>query len=216
VPPGLRGRGPGSQGTLSDAKRGRNRRPTLRAGWSSLLIPAAAGLDIALAAPDCRPVAIVLDILRHGQALPVGPGGDRQRVLAPAGVRCLTSLAAHLAREAWSPEHVFSSPYVRALESARIMAGALTPAVAVETLRALEPERESSDVLDALVRLGVTAGHILLVGHQPHLGLLVGHLTGVEKGLSPGMLVRVHCPHGMDQGSGRITRTLAPEDLEPA
>ena len=155
-----------------------------------------------------------LDLLRHGQALPAGPAGDRQRALSPAGVSGLESLAAHLAREAWRPDRVFSSPYLRALQSAGIVAGAAAPAVAVETLRALEPEREPSEVLDALVRHGVTAGHVLVVGHQPLLGLLVGHLTGVEQGLSPGMLVRVHCPQGMDQGSGRVTLTLAPKDLE--
>ena len=175
-----------------------------------------AGLDIALVAPDCRPVAIVLDLLRHGQALPAGPEGDRQRMLSPAGVRRLTSLAARLAREGWRPDRVFSSPYARALDSARIVLRASAPAVAVEPLRALESEQEPSEVIEALVQRGVAAGHVLVVGHQPLLGRLVGYLTGVEQGLSPGMLVRVHCPQGMDQGSGRITLTQAPEDLELA
>jgi phosphohistidine phosphatase len=161
-------------------------------------------------------VAIVLDLLRHGQALPAGAAGDRQRALSPAGVRGLESLAAHLAREAWRPDRAFSSPYARALQSAGIVAGAAAPTIAIETLRALEPEREPSQVLDALARHGVTVGHILVVGHQPLLGQLVGYLTGVEHGLSPGLLVRIHCPRGLGRGSGRIMLTLAPEDLEPA
>jgi phosphohistidine phosphatase len=161
-------------------------------------------------------MALTLDLLRHGLALSAGAAGDRKRVLSPAGVRGLESLAAYLAREIWRPDRVFSSPYARAKQSAGIVAGAAAPPVAVEILRDLEPERESSEVLDALARLGITAGHILMVGHQPLLGLLVHRLTGIEKGFSPGMLVRVHCPQGLGKGSGQIVLTLEPEDLKAA
>jgi len=161
-------------------------------------------------------MAITLDVLRHGLALPAGAAGDHQRVLSPAGISGIEALAAHLAREAWRPDRIFSSPCVRALQTARIVAGAAIPPVEVESLDALEPERGSSEVLDALTRPGITAGHLLVVGHQPLLGLLVGRLTGFEKGFSPGMLVRVHCPQGLGQGNGRIVLALEPEDLEPA
>jgi phosphohistidine phosphatase len=161
-------------------------------------------------------VTLVLDLLRHGQALPAGPEGDRQRALAPVGARGLAALAARLAREAWRPDRVFTSPFLRARQTAGIVAGAALQAVPLEPLRALESEREPSEVLEALARHGVTAGHVLLVGHQPLLGLLVGHLTGAERGLSPGTLVRVHCPQGARPGSCRVTLTLAPEDLPPA
>jgi phosphohistidine phosphatase len=157
-----------------------------------------------------------LDLLRHGLALPAGASGDRQRVLSPTGVQGLEALRAHLAREAWRPDRILSSPYARARQSAGIVAGAATPPVAVEILRALEPEHEPSEVLEALARLGITAGHVLVVGHQPLLGLLARHLTGLEQGFSPGTLVRVDCPQGLGQGSGRVVLTLDPEDLEPA
>ena len=161
-------------------------------------------------------MALVLDLLRHGQALPAGPAGDRQRPLAPAGARGLAALAASLLREDWCPDRVFSSPCLRARQSAGIVAGTASPAVPVETLRALESEHEPSEVIEALARQGVSAGHVLLVGHQPLLGLLVRHLAGVEQGLSPGTLVRVHCPGGLRAGNGRVTLNLPPEDLEPA
>jgi phosphohistidine phosphatase len=161
-------------------------------------------------------MALTLDLLRHGLALPTGAAGDRQRVLSPAGVRDIESLVAHLAREGWRPDRIFSSPYARARQSAGIVAGAAVPPVAVETLHDLEPERESSEVLEALTRLGIASGHILMVGHQPLLGLLVRRLTGCERAFSPGMLVRVHCPQGPGPGNGRIVLTLEPEDLGPA
>jgi phosphohistidine phosphatase len=160
-------------------------------------------------------MALTLDLLRHGQALPAGADGDRHRVLSPAGVRGLESLVAHLAGGGWRPDRVFSSPYGRALHSAAIVAGAARPPVAVEILPDLEPERGPSDVLDALTRLGIRAGHVLMVGHQPLLGQLVGRLTGLEQGFSPGTLVRVHLPMAPGQGSGRITLALDPEGLAP-
>ncbi len=186
--------------TLSEAPGCRNRAPVL---------------DNAAPRRDPPRLALTLDLLRHGLALPAGAAGDRHRVLSPAGVRGLEALRERLAGEGWRPDRVFSSPYQRARQSAGIVAAASVPPVEVELLRDLEPEHDAADVLDALGTLGARAGHVLLVGHQPLLGLLVGRLTGSERGLSPGMLVRVHCPWDAGQGSGRITRVLEPGDFEP-
>ena len=191
--------------TLSDATPGRKYQGRARPD-----------LDKALLHRDPFPMAFTLDLLRHGLALPAGTAGDSQRVLSPAGIRGLEALLAYLGREAWRPDRIFSSPYLRTLQSAQIVAGAAIPPVAVETLRDLEPERESSEVLDTFTRLGIAAGHVLVVGHQPLLGLLVRHLTGLEQGFSPGTLVRVHFPQGPVRGSGRVVLTLEPEGLEPA
>ena len=156
-------------------------------------------------------MAITVDILRHGEALPRGEAGESERRLSPTGVRCLSELAGRLALEGWKPDHVFSSPLLRARESAGIVARAASPTPAVETLKALEPDAEPAEVLDALATNGATAGHVLIVGHQPLLGRLVGHLTGAETGLAPGMLVRVECPNGLDRASGKVVLTIPPQ-----
>jgi phosphohistidine phosphatase len=161
-------------------------------------------------------MTLTLDLLRHGLALPAGAAGDRQRVLSPEGISGIEALAAHLARHGWRPDRIFSSPYVRTRQSAGIMAEAVAPPIVIENLCDLEPECESSAVLEALERLGISEGHILMVGHQPLLGLLAGRLTGFEKGFSPGMLVRVRCPQGPGEGNGQIVLTLEPGDFEPA
>jgi phosphohistidine phosphatase SixA len=57
---------------------------------------------------------LVLDILRHGEALPVGPGGDASRALSSYGVMEIRALGARLAASGWRPDRVFSSPLVRA------------------------------------------------------------------------------------------------------
>jgi phosphohistidine phosphatase len=156
-------------------------------------------------------VAIIVDIVRHGEALPRDGAGDSQRRLSAAGARCLSELAAKLAGEGWKPDHVFSSGLLRARQSAEIVARAANPPLPVETLDALEPDAEPAELLNALAAQGATAGHVLIVGHQPLLGRLVGHLTGAETGLAPGMLVRVECPNGLDRASGKVVLTIPPQ-----
>lgn len=161
-------------------------------------------------------MAIIVDILRHGEALPRDGAGDSRRRLSPAGVRCLSDLARRLALEGWKPDHVFSSPLLRARQSAEIVARAASPPLQVETLDALEPDAEPAEVLDALAAHGATAGHVLIVGHQPLLGRLVDYLTGTVKGLAPGALVRVECPDGLDYASGKVVLTISPRAADGA
>src|SRR5262252_2286526 len=59
-----------------------------------------------------------LALLRHGLASGQGPDA----ALAPEGVRQVERLAAALRANAWRPDVVLSSPYARALESARTFA----------------------------------------------------------------------------------------------
>jgi len=155
-------------------------------------------------------MGLTLDLLRHGLSLPAGPGGDRLRELSEQGVGDLEALAERLAAERWAPARILSSPYRRALQTAFLVAKGASVAAAVEPLPALEPEREAQDVLEALAGLDVREGHVLLVGHQPLLGLLVGHLTGTERGLAAGTLVRVECADGARRGAGRVARVIAP------
>jgi phosphohistidine phosphatase len=155
-------------------------------------------------------MALILDLLRHGLSHPAGPDGDRARGLSPVGMSDLAALARRLADERWAPGRILSSPYRRALDTAGIVARGAAAAVAVEPLAALEPEGEPEAVLEALAGLGIGEGHVLLVGHQPLLGLLVGHLTGVGRGLAAGALVRVECADGPKRRGGRILSIMAP------
>jgi phosphohistidine phosphatase len=155
-------------------------------------------------------MAITLDLLRHGYALPAGTGGDRGRALSPEGIRGLEALATRLAGEGWRPDRAFSSPYPRARQSAAIVAAAAATPLEVEVLDDLQPERDPEGVLEALGGLGIATGHVLLVAHLPLLGLLAGRLAGDDPGFAPGTLVRVHCPLDAAAGAGRVVLTLSP------
>lgn len=84
---------------------------------------------------------------------------------AEAVARGLASLEPRIQR-------VISSPYKRALQTARPAAEAL--GLRVEESEALEPERDPGEIL---LEVSEGEGHALLVGHQPHLGLLFGLLV---------------------------------------
>ena len=152
----------------------------------------------------------VLEILRHGAAEPAGAKGDSSRRLSPAGRSTVGALAASLAQEGWRPDRIFSSPMLRALETAEIVREATPRAPAIERLEELLPESEPLGVLAALVAHGAAAGTVLLVTHQPLAGRLAAHLTGATPAFRPGTLVRIGFAAGPAAGDGRVVWTIEP------
>ena len=158
------------------------------------------------------PMPLVLDLLRHGEAEPTQPSGDDERPLTPRGEQYIRSLGTRLGRERWRPSRVFSSPLKRARDSALIAtreAGLATP---VETLEDLGANQDPGDVMRGLQELGIVSGHVLLVGHQPLLGRLCQWLTGEERKVTPGSLVRIELQDRSGPGSGRVVMALDPPD----
>ena len=155
-------------------------------------------------------IPLVLDLLRHGQALPPGTAGDGGRPLSDPGRRALEELGEQLEREGTRHDRVLASPLKRAAESAAAVLKAFQPHAAVETLGELAPDATAGGLLRALQRLGLTGGHALLVGHQPLLAQLTLVLTGIEIMFAPGSLVRIQCPSGLVADTCNILLTLHP------
>jgi phosphohistidine phosphatase len=155
-------------------------------------------------------VPLVLDVLRHAEAGPAGPSGDAERALTPAGRRAIAALATRLASEGWRPGRIFTSPLLRARQTAEIARAASPHAPAIEPLEELRAEREPADVLAALAAAGAGDGHVLLVTHQPLAGRLAALLTGSEAPFKPGTLARFECPAGPRPGGGRLVMSVPP------
>jgi len=158
-------------------------------------------------------VPLVLDLLRHGDAVPASGGDDASRPLSPRGIAALERLARHLAAIGWRPERAFSSPLLRAVESARIV---LPPASGIEITQIDEllPGGEPEEVVEALHAAGVNEGHVLLVGHQPLLGDLTGWLAGgPAHPFAPGAWVRLEFGDGLEAGGGSIGLRLRPDEI---
>jgi len=159
-------------------------------------------------------VPFLLDLLRHGEALPAtGSGGDAARQLSPLGERDVARVAEELARLGRRPDRAFTSPFPRARKTAAIVLTRLGGGLAPEDLRELVPDHGPGDVVEALAARRVS-GHVLLVGHQPLLGQLAAHLTGgPEPPFPPGGLVRIAFAEDLAAGRGRIETQLRPEHL---
>ena len=157
---------------------------------------------------------LVLDLLRHGTALPAAHGGDEARVLSTRGLAEIERLAAHLAGIGWRPDRAFASPLRRARDTATIALREVAPRLAVERMDALLPDSDPAGVVEALTAAGAVSGHVLLVAHQPLLGRLAAHLDGgANPVFSPGTLVRIEFPGLPTEGRGVAGWHLAPGRL---
>jgi phosphohistidine phosphatase len=120
---------------------------------------------------------INLYIMRHGEADPVGGDvkRDADRVLSEHGRNEARLMGQALAQLEPGLQQILTSPLARALETARIVAGAYPSAPPVEQTEALAPGFRRSALLTQLATYGNDA-QILLVGHQPDLGRLLSWL----------------------------------------
>lgn len=156
---------------------------------------------------------LVLDLLRHGEALPASESGDEGRRLSPRGERDLERLGRHLATLGWRPDRAFASPLTRARDTARIVLAHAASELDAVAWEALRPDGEPAGLVASLVAEGATSGHVLLVGHQPLLGDLARWLTGaMAPAWRPGDLVRIEFTADPAAGAGRSTWRLRPRD----
>ena len=128
-------------------------------------------------------------LIRHAEAAPETlVQRDPHRHLTPAGRAQARALGRHLARTGWPIVRVLSSPLVRAVQTAELVAAALSEARTVEVLVALAPDGNARDVEYALraAAAQVGDGAVVLVGHEPALSavgelLVHGALAPLEK-----------------------------------
>ena len=147
-----------------------------------------------------------LALLRHGLASGQGPDA----ALAPEGVRQVERLAAALRANAWRPDLVMSSPYTRALESARTFARGVGVSAPPVVLHELLPEREPLEALQAIDDAAPNLASIVVVTHLPLVGRLTFELTHQEVAFSPGTFVELR--HD-GNGYAQLVRRIAPQEL---
>jgi phosphohistidine phosphatase len=114
-------------------------------------------------------------LLRHAAAEDASESGrDADRALTAEGEKRARAVARGLAALEPSIELVLTSPYRRARQTAEPAARSLDLERRLRESRSLEPGRDPQEILDEL-RAEKAAG-VLLVGHEPHLGALLGRV----------------------------------------
>lgn len=121
-----------------------------------------------------------LIIVRHGIAVnrETAEMEDEERPLTRRGIRRFRSAAAGLARIERRPDHLLSSPLVRARQTADILSRAWGK-VKVTEEEALADS--AATILSALAKLDREAT-VAIVGHEPDLSQVLAILVGSEQG----------------------------------
>jgi phosphohistidine phosphatase len=119
-----------------------------------------------------------LYLMRHGDAEPKDPlkyFNDADRPLTKEGKHAIKAIVDSLNKKGFRFDLILTSPYLRVLQTAEIMAKINSPKIEIETL--LEPGFNLDDLRDIL-KESKDLNSLLLVGHAPDLGNIIGELIG--------------------------------------
>lgn len=131
-----------------------------------------------------------LYFLRHAEAN-YDAATDHDRPLTKRGEQRMKSAAKILRRLDLHITHLYSSPRVRARDTAKIVADAL--GLAVEIREELNFSFNVGDVV--MLTSALTEAHaVMFVGHNPSLSEIVSVLTGARVDMKKGGLARVDIP----------------------
>jgi phosphohistidine phosphatase len=162
----------------------------------------------------------VIDVVlfRHGIAVEQGEweGKEADRPLTDKGRKRTKQSAQGLTVAGLSITHMLASPLARARESADIVAAFLRPRVAVRICDELLPDAPPDKALSLLASLPPRSV-VVCVGHEPHLGILAGHL--LQGKAMQGLTFKkagaclIHLEEGVRAGKGRLEWWLPPAML---
>jgi len=123
-----------------------------------------------------------LTLVRHAKSDWSLPGqADWDRPLNKRGQRDAPEMARRLRSRRFKPERILSSPAVRALTTAAVMARELkVPAALVqqdERLYLASP----ADMLEVIRELGAAVKHLMVFGHNPGITEFANHLSAGDQ-----------------------------------
>ena len=146
-------------------------------------------------------------LLRHGEAVPHESKPDAERELTPRGERQAIAAGQGLAKLGLEFDACYTSPKVRARQTAELACRALGIEPVVEDSAASDFDRD--DAL-ALLRAHGDDGRVLVVGHDPDFSQLVHDLTGARVDFKKGGVAALIAR----RSAGELIVLLRPRELE--
>ena len=152
-------------------------------------------------------------VVRHGIAVAREENApDEFRPLTEKGRRRFRKTARAFARLGRKLDAILTSPLVRAVQTAEILAGEIKHGE-VAVLEQLDPKFGVGSLLEALAARADGAKAVAVVGHEPQLSALVAALAGVpaeELDLKKGGIVRLDIGDLSQPGSAEARWSLKP------
>jgi phosphohistidine phosphatase len=121
---------------------------------------------------------MLIILLRHGVAEEKGRKPDRERRLTGDGNREMKRVARALAARFPEADAIYSSPLVRAFETAEWVAKAYGGKLQIDQTAALEPGTDPAEFRALLGRSGTECAYF--AGHEPHLTAVMLDLTAMH------------------------------------
>jgi phosphohistidine phosphatase len=146
-------------------------------------------------------------LLRHGEAVPHDSKPDADRELTARGERQAVAAGEGLARLGVEFAACYTSPKVRARDTARLACQALN--IEPEDAESLSDGFSREDALELLLAHDDDA-RVLVVGHEPSFSQVVFDLTGARVDFKKGGIAAVR----IERGSGELLVLLRPRELE--
>lgn len=145
--------------------------------------------------------------LRHGEAVPHESKSDAERELTARGERQSIAAGGALARLGLDFAAAYTSPKVRARDTARLACRSLN--VEPAELNRLASGFDAQEALE-LLRGAEPDARVLVVGHEPDLSEVVHDLTGARVDFKKGGVAAVR----VERGGGTLIALLRPRELE--
>jgi phosphohistidine phosphatase len=146
-------------------------------------------------------------LLRHGDAEDGVNITDFERQLTAKGVSRTQTAARVIAALRVAPAHIFSSPRVRARQTAEIVADAL--GIQIE----IRDDLDFNFSINAVAKLTADLNDVqdaMFVGHEPGMGTTVSALTGAIVDMKKGGLARIDLTQRQPTLHGVLTWLIAP------
>ena len=157
-----------------------------------------------------------LYLVRHAIAAERGSEwpDDTKRPLTERGVSRFKEAVKGLRRIDVAVDEVFTSPLVRARQTAELLAGGLEGKPPVKVLDALAPGHTSASMMTSLAKVAKRR-RIALVGHEPELGELAAYLIGAGRALAfkKGGVCRIDVGNLTTRRAGALVWFLTPTVL---
>lgn len=146
-------------------------------------------------------------LLRHGEAVPHESKPDAERELTARGELQAIAAGEGLARLGVEFSACYTSPKVRASDTAKLACRALN--IEPVEVDVLADGFERDDALELVYAHG-DDGRVLVVGHEPSFSQVVHDLTGGRIDFKKGGVAAVR----VERGSGELLALLRPRELE--
>ncbi len=133
-------------------------------------------------------------LARHGQAEPGYDVADGQRSLTGIGRRSVRKVGRLLAAQPPQIDHILTSPLVRAVQTAELLAGELGLDEGIAARRIVAEPPSTAALVDLIAQSPANVQGLLVVGHEPTMSILASALLRVPeypRSFSPGTVLGV-------------------------